>query len=46
MNDIKPIKVSSNEYNGCTDEQISSARERLMEVCDEDIIRSRASCYA
>lgn len=46
MNDIKPIKVSNDEYEGCTESQISRARELLIEMCDEDIIRSRTSCYA
>ena len=31
MSDIKPIRVSDDEYNGCSDEQIKRARNRMLE---------------
>ena len=46
MSDIKPIRVSDDEYNGCSDEQIRRARERFLDVYDEEIIESRRSCNA
>lgn len=55
MSDIKPIRVSDDEYNGCSDEQIRRAKERfldiydeesLRQVSDEEIIESRLSCNA
>lgn len=46
MSEIKPIRVSNDEYNGCSDEQIRRARERFLELNDEDIIESRRSCNA
>lgn len=30
MSEIKPIRVSDDEYNGCTDSQIQRARERMV----------------
>jgi hypothetical protein len=43
---MKPIRISMNsEYDGCTEEQYKRAHEKLIEICDEDIIRSRQSCY-
>jgi hypothetical protein len=44
---MKPIRISINEeHDGVTDAQYRSAHEKLIEICDEDIIRSRQSCYA
>lgn len=45
MSDIKPIRVSDDEYNGCSDEQINRARERFIEEIDKDYEQSRKSCY-
>ena len=39
MSEIKPIRVSDDEYNGCSDEQIKHARDRMLEQEDKKFLK-------